>query len=301
MRTSRQSSQSDGHATEVRPGSVPRPGGVPLGLDRRIGPAALCVAIALLAGCPRPQSAGLTVAGSSSVQPIAEMLADRYMAQHPGTQVNVQGGGSSAGISAALSGAAGIGMSSRHLKPDETGLQSFLLARDAIVLIVHPANPIKALTTAQARGVFSGHLRRWDQLGGVSHEITCITREEGSGTRGAFEELVMGQDTEISPGAIVQDSTGAARAIVAGDRNAIAYVSLGMVTDEVAAVTLDGVRPTHETVVRGQYKMTRPFLLLTRGQPSAAARAYLDYVVRPECRQIIADEGYIPVTAGQTP
>ncbi len=301
MRTSRQSSQTDEHAAEVRLGPPPRPGGPRAGRGRVIGPAALCVAIALLAGCPRPQSAGLTVAGSSSVQPIAEMLADRYMAQHPGVQVNVQGGGSSAGISAALSGAAGIGMSSRNLKPEETGLQSFLLARDAIVLIVHPANPIKALTTAQARDIFSGRLRRWDRLGGVSHEITCITREEGSGTRGAFEELVMGQDSEISPEAIVQDSTGAARAIVAGDRNAIAYVSLGMVTDEVAAVALDGVQPTHETVIRGRYRMTRPFLLLTKGEPGPAARAYLDYVVRPECRQIIADEGYIPVTAGQTP
>jgi len=258
----------------------------------------LFFALLSVPGCRRPQSGGLTVAGSSSVQPVAEMLADRYVAEHPGTQISVQGGGSSAGVSAALSGAAGIGMSSRKLKPDETGLQTFLLARDAIVMIVHPANPVRALTTAQVRGIFSGEVRRWDEIGGPGEEITCITREEGSGTRGAFEEMVMGKDTEISPGAIVQDSTGAARAIVAGDRNAIAYVSLGMVTPEVAAVTLDGVRPTHETVLRGQYKITRPFLLLTKGAPTPEARAYLDYVMRPECQEIVAEEGYIQATAG---
>jgi len=258
----------------------------------------LFFALLSVPGCRRPQSGGLTVAGSSSVQPVAEMLADRYVAEHPGTQISVQGGGSSAGVSAALSGAAGIGMSSRKLKPDETGLQTFLLARDAIVMIVHPANPVRALTTAQVRGIFSGEVRRWDEIGGPGEEITCITREEGSGTRGAFEEMVMGKDTEISPGAIVQDSTGAARAIVAGDRNAIAYVSLGMVTPEVAAVTLDGVRPTHETVLRGQYKITRPFLLLTKGAPTPEARAYLDYVMRPECQEIVAEEGYIQATVG---
>lgn len=258
----------------------------------------LIVALVSVPGCRRPQSGGLTIAGSTSVQPIAEMLADRYMAQHPGTQINVQGGGSSAGVSAAQSGAAGIGMSSRKLKPDETGLETFLLARDAIVIIVHPANPIRALTTAQVRDIFSGSVRRWDEIGGSGDEITCITREEGSGTRGAFEEMVMGKDTEIAPDAIVQDSTGAARAIVAGDRNAIAYVSLGMVTPEVCAVTLDGVQPTHETVIRGQYKITRPFLLLTKGAPSKEAEAYLDYVMRPECQEIVAEEGYIQATAG---
>jgi phosphate transport system substrate-binding protein len=256
------------------------------------------VALVVVPGCRRPQSGGLTIAGSTSVQPITEMLADRYMAENPGTQINVQGGGSSAGVAAAQSGAAGIGMSSRKLKADETGLKTFLMARDAIVLIVNPSNPIRALTTAQACDIFSGLTRRWEDLGGKAGQITCITREEGSGTRAAFEEMIMGKGTEIAADAIVQDSTGAARTIVAGDRNAIAYVSLGMVTPDVVAVALDGVQPTHETVVRGEYKITRPFLLITKGAPSPQARPYLDYVMRPECQAIISEEGYIPVTAG---
>jgi phosphate transport system substrate-binding protein len=251
-----------------------------------------------LTGCRGPESGGLTIAGSTSVQPVAELLADRYMAEHRGVTINVQGGGSTAGVRAAQSGAAAVGMASRELKPTETGLQTFLLARDAIALIVHPSNPIRSLTKAQVRGIFSGQVRRWEEVGGPTGAITFITREEGSGTRGAFEELVMGKETEIAPDGIVQDSTGAVRAIVAGDRHAIGYISLGMVTPEVAAVALDGVVPTHGSVIHGRYALTRPFLLLTQGKPTPEAQVYLDYVRTPACQAIVEEEGYVPVTAG---
>ena len=259
-------------------------------------PAAAILAASLVAlpACRPSQRGGLTVAGSTSVQPIAELLADRYMAQHPGSHVEVQGGGSSAGIRAALSGAAEVGMSSRNLKPDETGLKTFLMARDAIALIVHPSNPVRSLTKEQVRGIFSGRVKRWEEVGGRAGSITFITREEGSGTRGAFEELVMGKETEIAPDGIVQDSTGAARAIVAGDPDAIAYISLGMVTPEVVAIALEGVQPTPESAADGSYPLTRPFLLLTKGEPSPRAQAYLDFVITPESQATIVEEGYIP-------
>lgn len=255
----------------------------------------LAVCVVTLPACRPSQRGGVTVAGSTSIQPIAELLADRYMAQHAGPAVEVQGGGSSAGIRAALSGAAEIGMSSRQLKPEETGLKEYLMARDAIALIVHPGNPVRSLTKEQVRGIFSGRVQRWEAVGGRSGAITFITREEGSGTRGAFEELVMGKETEIAPDGIVQDSTGAARAIVATDPDAIAYISLGMVTPEVAAIALDGVQPTHESATDGTYALTRPFLLLTKGEPTPKARAFLDFVVTPESQATIAEEGYIPV------
>jgi phosphate transport system substrate-binding protein len=253
---------------------------------------------AALCGCRPPHRAGLTVAGSTSVQPIVELLAERYMAQHPGCVVNVQGGGSSAGIRAALSGAADIGMSSRALKPDEKGLTEVLLARDAIALIVHPDNPLRSLTKAQARGIFAGQTQRWEEVGGKPGRITFITREEGSGTRGAFEELVMGKEVEIAPDGIVQDSTGAARAIVAGDPNAIAYISLGMVTPEVAKVALDGIEPSEESAASGAYGLTRPFSLLTKGSPGAEGQAFLDFLRLPESQATVAEEGYVPAAPG---
>lgn len=263
--------------------------------------AALAALVAIcLAGCRGPETGGgLTVAGSTSVQPIAELLADEYMVEHPDRVIYVQGGGSSAGVRAVQSGAAAIGMISRELKPDETGLQQFLLARDAIALIVNPANPVRALTTDQVRDIFSRRITDWSQLGGHPGEITFITREEGSGTRSAFEEMIMG-DVPIAPDAIVQDSTGASRAIVAGDRNAIAYISVGMVTPEVAAVVLDGVEPTEQAVHDGRYKLTRPFLLLTRGEPSPASQAFLEYVRLPRSQALVAAEGYIPAISGAT-
>jgi len=269
---------------------------VPLGSPLARVPAAVVLAVVLVvvAGCRPSQRGGLTIAGSTSVQPIAELLADRYMERHPASLIDVQGGGSSAGIRAALSGAAEIGMSSRELKPDESGLQAHLMARDAIALIVHPSNPVRALTKEQVRGIFSGRVTRWEEVGGPPAEITFITREEGSGTRGAFEELVMGEDTEIAADGIVQDSTGAARAIVAGDPHAIAFISLGMVTPEVVAVALEGVQPTPETAANGTYPLTRPFLLLTNGKPSPKAQEYLDFVVTPESQATITEEGYIP-------
>ncbi len=254
-----------------------------------------------LCSCGRGSTGGLTIAGSTSVQPIAEMLADRYTAVHPSFVINVQGGGSSAGVRAAQTGAAQIGMASRKLKPDETGLQEHLMARDAIVLIVNPANPIRALTRNQACDIFAGRIRNWREVGGRDGAVTCITREEGSGTRGAFEEMVMGKSAEISADCIVQDSTGAARALVAGDRNAIAYVSLGMVTSEVVALEFDGIKPSHEAVMSGRYPIARPFLLLTKGAPTPAAQTYIDFVLSPESQATIEDEGYVPVRRAARP
>lgn len=250
-----------------------------------------------LCGCPGQHAGGMTVAGSTSVQPVVELLADRYMEEHSEEMINVQGNGSTAGIRAAMSGAAAIGMASRELKPTETGLQRFVIARDAIAIIVHLTNPVKALTREQVRDIFARRIRNWQQLGGNSGTINFITREEGAGTRGAFEKMVMG-DVEISADGIVQDSTGTVRAIVAGDRNAIGYISLGMVTPEVAVVSLDGVTPTHDTVMDGQYPLTRPFLLLSKGEPGPKEKAFIDYLLQPPCQAIIEEEGYIPIAVG---
>ena len=249
-----------------------------------------------VAGCRGPQSGGLTVAGSTSVQPLVEHLAERYMTEHHGEVINVQGSGSTAGIRAAVSGAAAIGMASRELEPTERDLHRFLIAQDAIAVIVHPANPVKALRREQLRDIYARRIRDWQQLGGNPGTINFITREEGSGTRGAFQEIVMG-DAEISADGIVQDSTGTVRAIVAGDRNAIGYISLGMVTPEVATISLDGVVPTHDAVISGQYPLTRPFLLVTTGEPGPRERAFMDYLNQPACQAIIEEEGYVPSAA----
>lgn len=238
-------------------------------------------------------AATLTVAGSTSVQPFAEKLAEAYMAAHPGQAINVQGGGSTAGIRAAETGAAQIGMSSRHLKGDEEALHQVTIALDGIAIIVNAENPIAGLSREEIAAIFAGQITHWRQVGGPDRRIHFVSREEGSGTRGAFEEMVMGKQ-EIAPRALVQDSNGAVREIVASDPDSLGYISLGLVDRRVRAVAVDGVLPTHEAIVAKSYAVVRPFLFLTRAEPSGAARAYIDYVVGPEGQRALALEGLIP-------
>lgn len=253
----------------------------------------LALLLPLLAGCSRG-GAGITVAGSTSVQPFAELLAEEYSRQHPDLVVNIQGGGSSAGIQAALTGAAAIGMSSRDLKPAEKEkLEPIVIALDAIAVIVHPSSQLTDLSIEQTREIFVGRARNWREFGGPDHEITVVSREEGSGTRGAFQELVMGEE-DVFPGAIVQDSNGAVRQVVADDPSAIGYISLGLVDHQVKAIRVEGVEASVDNARSGTYELVRPFLYVLAGEASPAAKAFIDYTLSPEGQEMLAGEGLVP-------
>jgi phosphate transport system substrate-binding protein len=264
----------------------------------------LAVALALsalltAAGCRRRGGTGITLAGSTSVEPFAERLAELYMHAHAGLVVNVQGGGSSAGIRAVQSGICQIGMSSRGLTGAETTLTQIPIAYDAIVIIVNRGLPLAGLSLAQARGIFSGQVRNWRQLGGPDLAITVVTREEGSGTRASFEERVMatgnGAHEPFAADALVQDSNGAVREIVASDPAAVGYISFGLVDDRVRGLPLDGVNPTAATVRSGRYPVSRRFLFLTRGPAPGPAAAFIQFALSPQGQQALADEGLIRV------
>jgi len=234
------------------------------------------------------------VAGSTSIQPFADKWAEVFMEKRPGLGVTVQGGGSSAGIQACKSGACQVGMSSRELKADEKDLREIVIARDGLAIIVHPSSPVRGATIAQVKQIFSGDLTNWKYLGGPDKEITVVTREEGSGTRGAFQELVMGK-TRIFRGAITEDSNGTVREIVAHDPHSIGFISLGLVNEQVRALALDGVAGNEANIRNGSYKLVRPFLFLTRGEPSGAAKAFIDFVLSDEGQALVKKEGLIPV------
>ncbi len=139
----------------------------------------------------------LTIAGSTSVQPFAEKLAEIYMDINPKLVINVQGGGSTAGIKACREKAAQIGTSSRNLHPDEEDLTKIVIAKDGIGVIVHPQNPVNDISIEQLRGIFSGKIRSWSRLGWIDKPIFFVNREEGSGTRDAFESLVMNKGGDL--------------------------------------------------------------------------------------------------------
>ncbi|MCX5779289.1 MAG: phosphate ABC transporter substrate-binding protein [Firmicutes bacterium] len=262
---------------------------------------------ALVSGCsqkaaqtptPTPALTGtLTIAGSTSVQPFSDVLAEQLMKDNPGLKINVQGGGSSVGVTSALSGAAGLGSISRALTADEKaqGLVDTTIALDGIAVIVHPSNPIKALTSDQVMNIYLGNIKNWKDVGGSDAPITLVSREAGSGTLDAFTTLVM-QKKEALPTAIVQNSTGAVATTVAGDKNAIGYVSLSSVKPTVKALDINGVAATEPNVKNGTYKIQRPFIYITKGAPTGLAQSFLDFVLSPAGQKIIVDEGAVSIT-----
>ena len=252
---------------------------------------ALLLAISATMGCQRSK-AGITVAGSTSVEPFAELLAEEYMHLYPQSHIYVQGGGSSAGIQAVRSGAAHIGLSSRSLIGREKDLHAVTIAKDAIAIIVHPANPVQNLSLVKIREVFSGKIKNWEELGGKNKAIILVTREEGSGTREAFQKLVMGED-EIALEALVQDSNGAIRQVVTGDPSTIGYISLGLVNEKVKALKISGTTPSLKNIESGHYHLVRPFLFVFLVEPAGESKAFLDFVMSPEAQKLLAREGLV--------
>jgi len=248
---------------------------------------------AFTTGCQRRQ-AGVTVAGSTSVEPFAELLAEEYMLKHPESHIYVQGGGSTAGIEAVKSHAAHIGMSSRSLMPNEKNLYAVTIAKDAIAIIVHPKNPITDLSLPRIQQVFSGMIRNWNEVGGHLRPIVLVTREEGSGTREAFQKMVMEKE-EIGLEALVQDSNGAIRQVVASDPNAIGFISLGLVNQTVKALKISGVEPNLENIVHGRYRLVRPFLFVFDGKPEGEANSFLEFVLSPEAQGLLQKEGLVTI------
>jgi len=256
-----------------------------------------CVAVlvgsALCTGCRREDGNTVKVMGSTSIQPFAELEAQEYAKTNSDRSVDVEGGGSTAGLQAVVEGLAHIGMCSRSLKSDEAKqFQTVIIARDGLAIVVNPANPVKGLTVEQLCGLFSGKIQNWKEVGGLDGPVRPITREEGSGTRESFVGLVMGK-TRITRKALTQESNGAVKELVKGDPAAIGYMSLGLVGDELKALPVDGCEPTTDNVLSGRYKLVRPFLFVTKGAESDEAQHYINYVLSQEGQRLLESEGLI--------
>ena len=249
-------------------------------------------------------SGSITVNGSTSVQPLAEELSKAFTGKNPGATIDIQGGGSGVGIKSAVDGVVDIGMSSRDLKPEEKTLKEFKIAVDGIAVIVNPANEVTNLTMEQIFKIYTGEITDWKDVGGKTGKITVVTREEGSGTRGAFIELagiqVKEGDSTVDKtiaNAITQGSTGAVMTTVAGDPNAIGYASFGSAKGktDIKLVNVDGKECTEDNIYSGEYKISRPFLMLTQAEPTGLAKSFLDYILSPEGQDIVGDHGYLKV------
>ncbi|MGP8336687.1 MAG: phosphate ABC transporter substrate-binding protein [Methanosarcinaceae archaeon] len=242
----------------------------------------------------------LQIAGSTTVLPIAEECARVYMENNPGSRIFVSGGGSSHGVKSVADGTVDIGTVSRDLKPIEIDAHPNLVihavAKDGVAVMVHPSNVITDLTMEQLQGIYTGTITNWMDVGGTDSIIMVVTREEGSGTRDCFEQIVLKTlKKEITDHAIVQDSNGKIRATVAQSSQAIGFISLGYVNSDIKAVRLDGTKPTVQSVQDGSYAISRTLWMVTNGNPNSAEEAYLDFVLTDEGQAIVEDVHFIPI------
>ncbi len=173
-------------------------------------------------------------------------------------------------------------------------MTKIIIAKDGIAVIVNPLNPVNDLTTDQLRGIFSGKIRSWASLGWVDKPIYFVNREDGSGTRDAFESLVM-KKGEISDEALVQDSNGSVREIIANNPLAIGYISFGIVNHQVKPLAVDSIQPTLATIKSNQYTLTRPFIFALPCQPTPLALQFVDFVLSKEGQGLLEKEGLVGI------
>ena len=288
---------------------------------------AAVLALAPLGGCRGERRGAVNVVGSTSVQPFAEMLAEEFQQRNPGSVIDVQGGGSTAGVQAVVNRIAEIGMCSRNVRPEEGDFRKVVIARDGLAVVVHKSNPVAGLSRQQIRDIFAGRIVNWREAGGEDRGIRLITREEGSGTREAFTKLVIeikdkpavataaatigagetpptGQAAarpaakqppiRISRKALTQESNGAVKELVRADRAAIGYMSLGLVGPDLKVLAVDGVAPSTAKVLSGAYPLVRPFLFITPSEISPTARAFIQFVLSPDGQALLGKEGLVP-------
>lgn len=243
-------------------------------------------------------SGSIVLAGSTSMEKYANALAESFMEKYPNVTVQAEFTGSSAGIEAVLAGRCDVGNSSRNLKDEEkaNGAVENIVAIDGIAVVTDPANTAANLTKQQLTDIYSGTITNWKDAGGADQPIVVVGREAGSGTRGAFEEIL--DVVDKCKYANELDSTGAVMAKVASTPGAIGYVSLDVIDDTVKVLTLDNVEATEENIKSGDYFLSRPFVMATKGEISAQndlVKALFDYVYSDEGNELVKSVGLITV------
>lgn len=243
-------------------------------------------------------SGSISMVGSTSMEKLANALSEAFMEKYPDVTVTAEFVGSGAGVEAVTNGTADIGNSSRSLKDEEkaAGVVENVVAIDGIAVCVDPANEVANLTKEQLTNIYNGTITNWKEVGGADEPIIVIGREAGSGTRGAFEELVDLKDACKYANEL--DSTGAVIAKVASTPGAIGYASLDALDDSVKALSLEGVEATAENIKAGNYFLSRPFVMATKGEISEQndlVQAWFDFVLGDEGQQVASEVGLITV------
>lgn len=246
-------------------------------------------------------SGTIVITGSTSVEKILNEMKDEFEAQNPDVTIEYTGSGSSAGITDTKAGTNNIGASSRELKDEEKedALKTEVFAYDGIAVIVNPANAaVEDISEEQLADIYSGKITNWKDLGGNDADIFVVSREESSGTRSAFEELIGLEDAGgLTGNAAVSEGNGPVQAAVAGNENAIGYVSFSFIDDTVKPLTVGGVEATAENAKSGSYPLSRPFLFCYyEDKVTDAGKAFLAFALSEDGQAAVEEHGGIKVT-----
>ena len=243
-------------------------------------------------------SGSVSMSGSTSMEKLANAVAESFMVKYPNVTVTAEFTGSSAGVESVLAGSCDIGNSSRALTEDEKaeGAVENIVAIDGIAVVVDPANTVTNLTKDQLISIYTGETTNWSEVGGPDMAIVVVGRESGSGTRGAFEELLGIEDA--CKYAQELDSTGGVATTVSSTEGAIGYVSLDALDDTVKAIQIDGVDATEENIVAGTYPLQRPFVMATKGEiseQSELVQEFFNFIYSEQGQDVGAQVGLITV------
>lgn len=241
----------------------------------------------------------IKISGSVSAQPLLQELSEGFKSVESGISVDIQGGGSAKGIADAAGKVSDIGISSRSLNNEEknSGLTEQVIAYDAIAVVTHPDNTVSNLTKEQITKIYKGEIKNWKDVGGPDMEILVASREEGSGIKEDFEELLqLSEAGDGKPVSLVRadtltlDGLGAVKAIIASKSNAIGYMSLGSADNSVKKLSVDGVECTADNVEAQSYPLSQPFIIITAGDSKPEPRAFIDYMLGENGQQIIGNK-----------
>ena len=244
------------------------------------------------------QEVTIAVSGSTSVGRLMDKVAKAYEAKNENVSIEINQVGSSAGIKDTINGVAELGMSSRDLKDEEksSGVSGTAIAYDGIAVIVNNENKVKNLTLDQLKDIYTGKITNWKDVGGENGQIVVVSREDGSGTRDAFQEIVGYKSEELVADATIADGSGNIKTTVSGNKNAIGFDSFSYVDDSISALKVNGVEPTEELAKSGEYKLSRPFLLVTKDDTlTDEGQKVIDYILSDEGQKIVEEDKLIKI------
>lgn len=239
----------------------------------------------------------ISISGSTSVGPLMEKIQPIYEEKNTNVELEIQMTGSGAGIKDVENGTSEIGMSSRELKEEEVAkLKGTLICYDGIAALVNPNNKVKDITVEQLKDIYTGKITNWKDLGGSDAPIVVVSREDGSGTRDGFQQAVGFKSEELTKDATIVDGSGAVQTTVSGNENAIGYASFEYINNTVSALVVENVEPKADNVKNGTYKVSRPFVLVTKEDTiTEAGQSLVDFLLSDEGQQVVADNKLVPL------